>query len=1169
VPARISVVVPVFNVAPYLHTCLRSLAQQSVGDDLDVVVVDDGSTDGSREIAEKFAARDRRFMVVSQANAGLGAARNAGIEHASGEYIAFVDSDDAVPRHAYETLVGSLSNTGSDIASGNVRRFTHFGTSQAAFLAKTFERTRLRTHVTRFPLLIADRTAWNKVFRRSFWDKHAFRFPEGVLYEDIPVTLPAHFLAESVDVVSETVYLWRVRSGTDRSITQRRTEPRAIRDRVAAVDHVSRFLAECDLTSHKRRYDSSVLGDDLHPFLLEFDRGEDEYRARFLELINDFLDRADPQILDRPLAIDRLMWHLVRRHASSELLEVLRFLADDLPETLPVRQGRRWFGDYPFRTDPRLAIPAHVYELDAELALEARVTDVRWEESGLVVEGYAFIHQLGAPERRSQRVDVVIRRPGSWLPPRRVRVEPVFRPDVTAASDGVVGLDWSGFRATIATGVLRRRVRQGFEIGIVVSSGGVTRRTWSPEPAPCHPFPSAEAPLDGVTVRVGLNPAGKLTVRAKQRRATVRSFGIAGEGVLQLEGELGVLGEAGLVLRVSRRVGIAKLEYPVHVDRDEQSFLARLPLADLLGEIDVADQSAHAEQSDGIDWDLYLAGREGQERLALHEETEELAWSHGDREIAVHRTRYGNVTLVERAFRPVIANAQWQVGGALAIGGYFRGPGRNYDVVLSARHGSERYTVSSLHRTGADRFSFRFRPGKLVSLAGPHQLGAGEWEFLVVARDPPRTEIVRAVVDHGLLSKLPARTTIGRKTFEFGLLGYETPVLCVGRDLDDEEGGGARQRRLRTSFYRTHRAEPLEDVILYESFQGRSYSDSPRAIHEELIRRGAPFEHRWVVRDGAFRVPESAVAIRELSKDHYESLARARYVVTNDFWPKWAERRADQAWIQTWHGLPIKRYGHELDRYPMAVRAHRQALQQRPDNWQFVVSPCSFATRVFERSFPATQILEVGLPRTDRLLSPDPVQKSAEIKQRLGLDEARRVVLYAPTYRDSLPYREGYRLGPLLDLARVHTAVGEEATLLFRRHRHAIGRLPDEVEGLVLDVSEYPESTDLLLAADVLVTDYSSLLADFVSTGKPVVLYTPDLDVYRDKVRGLSIDLEAEAPGPLLHVVDDVIDALRDPDPVLASYRDRYDSFATRYCGLNDGKAAGRVVDSVFGQGTG
>ncbi len=178
-PPRLSIVVPVYNVELYLDECLESIAAQTF-DDFEVVIVDDGSTDASAVIAKNFAERDQRFRVVLQKNAGLGAARNVGFRHlAEGtEYVAFVDSDDTMPPYAYEKLIAALDQTGSDFAGGNVRRFRSVGMQQSWGHRIAFANTRLKTHISKFPALVTDRTAWNKVYRRSFWEEHGFAYPE-------------------------------------------------------------------------------------------------------------------------------------------------------------------------------------------------------------------------------------------------------------------------------------------------------------------------------------------------------------------------------------------------------------------------------------------------------------------------------------------------------------------------------------------------------------------------------------------------------------------------------------------------------------------------------------------------------------------------------------------------------------------------------------------------------------------------------------------------------------------------------------------------------------------------------------------------------------------------------------------------------------------------------
>src|SRR3954468_17292479 len=160
---RISVVVPIYNVEPYLEECLDSIARQTYRD-LEVVMVDDGSKDNSPEIAKRWASTDERFRLGTQPNAGPAGPRNNGIKPAGGELLAFVDSDDYLAPNAYQLLVEALDETGSDFATGNVMRLQSQGARQVHFLRNAFAKTRLKTHVTEYPPLIADRIAWNKLF---------------------------------------------------------------------------------------------------------------------------------------------------------------------------------------------------------------------------------------------------------------------------------------------------------------------------------------------------------------------------------------------------------------------------------------------------------------------------------------------------------------------------------------------------------------------------------------------------------------------------------------------------------------------------------------------------------------------------------------------------------------------------------------------------------------------------------------------------------------------------------------------------------------------------------------------------------------------------------------------------------------------------------------------
>lgn len=218
----LSVVVPVYDVVDYLAAALDSVLRQPVAD-FELIVVDDGSTDGSAAVLADYAARDERIRVVTQENAGQSVARNRGIELASGEFLTFVDPDDELPADAWGPMLRTLRKTRSDFVVGNVERMEGERRFVTPLMARNHGQDRLRLRIEDQPLMLADVFVWNKIFRRSFWDEHAITFPEGVRYEDQVALTQAFLAADRFDVLAEVVYHWRVRDDRS-SATQKRAQ---------------------------------------------------------------------------------------------------------------------------------------------------------------------------------------------------------------------------------------------------------------------------------------------------------------------------------------------------------------------------------------------------------------------------------------------------------------------------------------------------------------------------------------------------------------------------------------------------------------------------------------------------------------------------------------------------------------------------------------------------------------------------------------------------------------------------------------------------------------------------------------------------------------------------------------------------------------------------------
>jgi CDP-glycerol glycerophosphotransferase len=1144
---RLSVVVPVHNVEDYLADCLASIAAQSVRD-LEVVLVDDGSTDGSSALARTFAAGDPRFRYVRQDNAGLSAARNTGVRYADPHvpYLTFVDSDDIVPHDAYERMIASLERTGSDFASGNVWRLTERGRNQA-WQYQWLTRSRERTHITRDRQLLSDRVAWNKVFRRSFWDRHGFTFPEGKLYEDTPVMIPAHFLAEQVDVLAGHVYYWRVREG---SITRRRTDVKGVRDRIAACDHVSRFLAERypDKPELKRTYDTSCLRDDFVYFLDGLPMGGPAYRQAFLDDTAAFLDRADPGITETlPLDL-RVKWHLVRERRLDELTRLLAFqrrngTACHVEGTL--RRTASWPGLPP--------LPETLARVGKdELPVVARVHETSFGPDGkLRISGYAYVKNLPA-ERPAHSVKAgLLRAEGS----RQVRLVPtrsVADPLATVNSrQELHSYDHAGFTMTIDPRRLRSHGRHHpgtWQLGVLLAGHGQLRRA-ALRAVDGSARQNLVRDLGDGTRLVVAHAKGRLVLKVVAYSALADDHHAEG-GDLVLAGRLTGATEPRS-LRLTHPHTRTEFSYPVTCAGGR--FLVRIALADLAG----VPQPPHQEPKEvepphGDRWQANLVLPDGSARsVAAALDLPPGRYEAAGREVCATANDQGQL-VVELTRQPIADAAGWAEDGTLVVTGTASERGwRAPELIL--RHSSTTEEVTTPVARGGDRFR---------AVVPPERLWEGRWYAFLREADDRRGDGVPVRVLASVGAELPGHRPRSPREFTVDRRFGDRLLVEAGPALPAADRGAYRRRQLRTEHYPAQRRLPLREAVLYVD------GDSPRAVHAELVRRGTETEHVWVTRDGRTRVPAAARAVEEHSADWYAALARCRRIVTAHQLPDFFERREGQTVVQTWDGAPLKRIGSDLTDTLYADHDELALLPGLARQWDVLVAPSRWSQPHLTRALGYEgEVLAAGSPRNDVLFtSPDDREKRAELLRReLGIDAGKRIVLYAPTYRDHLAHGPGlFRHDPAFDFAAAERALAADHVLLVRKHPRTRGRLPGARAPFVRDVSDLPSVAELLLLADVLVTDYSSLAFDFAHTGRPILFHTYDLEHYRDSVRGLYVDLEKQAPGPLLPTTTGVIAALRDLDRVAARHAKAYAAFRTAYCDLDDGGAAARVADRLL-----
>ncbi len=396
VAPRLSVVLPAYNVAGYLSECLDSLLAQEFTD-LEILVVDDGSTDRSAAIASDYVRRHAHIRLMQTDNHGLGAARNTGAKHVSGELLAFVDSDDTVPSYAYALMVAALDESGSDLVVGSVlQQFEATGELvEPVFLRRVHGERRLGTTVEDFPQVIHNVFAWDKIFRRSFWDKEQLSFPEGVRYEDQPTMVEAYLRARAIDVLRRPVYHWRVR-GDDSSITQRRHEVDDLRDRITTKAMTTQIVRSIGSPSVLDYWARAGLPGDLPVYLQEVPGCDDTYWEVLRDGIRRVFDGLPPIEESRLRVVHRVAGWLVSQDRRADAEEVLEWVAQH-PSGLPLRvDGDHVVALLPLAERPDTGIAPQLFWLaEHELEFDARLVDVRWEGTALVVVGWAIIR--GAP----------------------------------------------------------------------------------------------------------------------------------------------------------------------------------------------------------------------------------------------------------------------------------------------------------------------------------------------------------------------------------------------------------------------------------------------------------------------------------------------------------------------------------------------------------------------------------------------------------------------------------------------------------------------------------------------------------------------------------------------------------------------------------------------------
>ncbi|MEW2509332.1 CDP-glycerol glycerophosphotransferase family protein [Streptomyces sp. NPDC046870] len=373
--------------------------------------------------------------------------------------------------------------------------------------------------------------------------------------------------------------------------------------------------------------------------------------------------------------------------------------------------------------------------------------------------------------------------------------------------------------------------------------------------------------------------------------------------------------------------------------------------------------------------------------------------------------------------------------------------------------------------------------------------------------------------------------------------------------------------RARTGWTALHTLRPLDDdLVVYSASSHRGVLGDPAAVHAAAREIAPRLRGVWVVRDAetAARLPAGVEHVIVGSRRYLEVTARAKFFVNDVNWPGGLSKRPGSVHIHTHQGTPLKYAGADLlDKPGARLGFDVPQMLRRADRWDYSLVANRHSELVWERAYPCHfTSVRTGSPRNDVLVNGG----HSDFRERHGIPADHTVVLYAPTRRD---YRRGGYV-ERFDPARFAADLGEGHTLVVRLHPslangHARGMGLTELarRGVLVDATDEPRLSDVLLAADALVTDYSSVMFDYANLDRPIVVHADDWAAFTAS-RGTYLDITAEPPGHVAHSYRELAwlfasGGWRDEE----SARLRAD-FRARFCAYEDGRAAERVVRTLL-----
>lgn len=364
-------------------------------------------------------------------------------------------------------------------------------------------------------------------------------------------------------------------------------------------------------------------------------------------------------------------------------------------------------------------------------------------------------------------------------------------------------------------------------------------------------------------------------------------------------------------------------------------------------------------------------------------------------------------------------------------------------------------------------------------------------------------------------------------------------------------------------------------TILFISYHGRGYSCNPKYIHQELLQdeRFKDFNFIWALKDTSQEI-EGARVIKYRSLEYFYYLAKSKIWISNCKLPSYCLKKKKQIYIQTWHGTPLKRLAHDIDvkesqtfyRSKMSKNEMVKSYDDDSKQYNYLISPNSFTTEKYQSCFKVDPeiIKEFGYPRNDFLVNLHQEQID-ELKEKLGLPKDKKIILYAPTWRDNSYNNKGYTFELQCDFKKWQHYLSKDYVVIFKPHYLISNKFNNkDFKDFLYLFDANIDINELYAVSDLLITDYSSVFFDYSILDRPILFYMYDLEEYRDNLRGFYLDIEKDLPGQVVRHEEELFKIIINDMHNFESIKNMRKNFINNYHKSEQGDASKKVINNLI-----